>query len=100
MKSLIQFLLENSIEQCNVDRTKRMKKNLKKKLFDIHGGCQICGEGTLGGSRIGKILEVHHYTPRNQGGTETIDNAVLLCRPCHADVHNNKIESPKPTVEK
>ena len=69
-------------------------------VFCNAGGCQICGEGTIGGSRTGKILEVHHYTPRNQGGTETIDNAVLLCRPCHADVHNNKIESPKPTVEK
>jgi 5-methylcytosine-specific restriction endonuclease McrA len=29
--------------------------------------------------------EVHHITPRAEGGTNDIDNAVLLCAQCHND---------------
>jgi 5-methylcytosine-specific restriction endonuclease McrA len=97
--SFVEYLLENSCEE-KTDRSRRIKKVIKKKLYDIHHGCQICGEGTIGGSRTDKILEVHHYVPRNSGGTETLENSVLLCRNCHADVHNNKIQSPKPSIIK
>lgn len=96
LKQFSLFLENLSVSEQTTDRSKRMKKTIKKKLFDIHKGCQICGEGTIGGSRNDKVLEVHHYNSRSSGGTETLENSVLLCRKCHADVHNNKIKSPEP----
>ncbi len=97
MKTLQQFILENIND--TTDRTKRMTKTIKKKLFNIFGGCQICGQGTIGGSRQSKVLEVHHYNSRSTGGTETLNNSVLLCRDCHSKVHNNLLTSPKPKFQ-
>ena len=34
-----------------------------------------------------KVLQVHHKVFRSQGGTETPDNLVTLCRRCHEDLH-------------
>lgn len=31
-----------------------------------------------------KPLQLHHVTPRSQGGPDTMDNAVALCHDCHA----------------
>lgn len=87
------------IYENDTDRSRRIQKSIKHKLYKKLGGCQICGEGTIGGSRHDKILEVHHYVSRCMGGSDGIENSVLLCRPCHVDVHNNKIESPRPMEE-
>jgi hypothetical protein len=34
-----------------------------------------------------KVLQVHHKVFRSEGGTDTPDNLVTLCRRCHADLH-------------
>ncbi len=34
-----------------------------------------------------KVLQVHHKVFRSQGGTDTPDNLVTLCRKCHAGLH-------------
>ena len=34
-----------------------------------------------------KVLQVHHKVFRSQGGTNTPDNLVTLCRRCHEDLH-------------
>ncbi len=34
-----------------------------------------------------KVLQVHHKVFRSQGGTDTPDNLVTLCRRCHEDLH-------------
>ena len=72
-------------------------KALKKRLMRRHGGCQACGGGQLGGGRHAPVLEIHHYVPRHMGGADTEDNAVLVCRPCHAAIHNGEIVSPEPS---
>lgn len=83
-----------------VDRSQRIAKSLKKSLFKKIGGCQNCGQGNIGGSsRDNNTLEVHHYIPRNTGGNDSITNSVLLCRNCHAKVHNNIIKSPLPIIK-
>src|SRR5688572_23296279 len=46
----------------------------------LYGGhCQICG--------LTQPLDVHHMRPPGQGGEDTLDNLVVLCRSCHVDVH-------------
>ena len=41
--------------------------------------CQMCGSK--------KNLTVHHVLERSKGGKDVIENACLLCRPCHDSVH-------------
>ncbi|MBO6274925.1 MAG: HNH endonuclease [Methanobrevibacter sp.] len=50
--------------------------------------CQICGEKNL-------KFEVHHIIPRNQGGTNRMDNLTVLCKKCHHKIHNGKLEFKK-----
>ena len=67
-------------------------RGLRKQVYARDNGlCQEC-------KRKGKIkqLNLHtkrgdnstmayadHITPRKQGGTDTLDNYQLLCKPCH-----------------
>jgi 5-methylcytosine-specific restriction endonuclease McrA len=46
--------------------------------------CRICGF-TL-------ALNVHHVTPRAEGGTNDLDNVITLCPNHHAMVHAGKIK--------
>ena len=42
--------------------------------------CQQCG---LHGPKDGVQLDVHHRTPRKQGGSDAPSNLVTLCHDCH-----------------
>lgn len=42
-------------------------------------------------------LEVHHIKPKEQGGTDSIDNAICLCFDCHADAGHYFAKHPKGT---
>lgn len=44
--------------------------------------CSICG-------KTGKI-DLHHVKPRSQGGKDTDDNLVALCRECHTRHHSEE----------
>lgn len=46
--------------------------------------CQCCGtkKGTL---------HVHHIVYRSQGGTDTLDNLIVLCEKCHKMLHEGKL---------
>lgn len=41
--------------------------------------CAVC--------RNNDFLEIHHLTPREQGGSDEYDNLILLCACCHAGIH-------------
>ena len=49
--------------------------------------CQACN-----GKNKDKILNVHHITPRADGGTNRPDNLITLCETCHKAYHKGKIE--------
>ena len=54
--------------------------------------CAICGTG--------RFLQIHHYIPRGQGGTNKPDNLITLCDSCHAMAHGiNLIGHPDLTQE-
>ena len=50
--------------------------------------CQICGEKQA-------KLEVHHIRFRSQGGSNSMDNLVVLCSECHSKVHSGELTFDK-----
>lgn len=49
------------------------------------GPCRVCAP-VSGNGHVPPLLELHHLVPRSQGGDDTADNIVPLCRFCHASV--------------
>lgn len=45
----------------------------------------------------GLNIEVHHIIPKEQGGSDTEDNAIALCFDCHADAGHYHAKHPKGT---
>ena len=50
--------------------------------------CQICGVKQA-------KLEVHHIRLRSEGGSNRMDNLVVLCKDCHAKVHTGELDFTK-----
>ena len=46
--------------------------------------CVACGKQYGGGPNV---LQIHHITPRSEGGSSCLDNLVLLCQKCHTEEH-------------
>ena len=49
-----------------------------------NGWCACCGKGTL-------ETEWHHIIFRSQGGDESDENILEVCRECHAKIHAGEI---------
>ncbi|NLE27797.1 MAG: hypothetical protein GX625_21165 [Clostridiaceae bacterium] len=47
--------------------------------------CQQCSKQV---KRRNK-MHIHHVVPRSKGGTNRLDNLVLLCEKCHKKIHKN-----------
>jgi hypothetical protein len=51
--------------------------------------------------RVALSTDIHHCTPRSEGGATSVDNGILLCRRHHSFVHRQRwnitIENGKPT---
>lgn len=45
--------------------------------------CQYC--------RMAHAVDIHHIIFRSQGGKDTIDNLIGLCRACHNKAHAKEI---------
>ena len=58
-------------------------KLLKEKLASINNGiCDKCGNDNY------NILQVHHKIERCNGGTDELNNLILLCPNCHMVEHH------------
>ena len=64
-------------------------------LFRDDYTCQHC----KGKSKDSK-LHVHHIIFRSQGGSDTVDNLITLCKVCHDKLHLGKIELNKNGIKK
>ncbi len=47
------------------------------------GRCLVCGRPV--------DLHAHHVVPRAEGGPDTEENLVTLCRPCHGRLHDGRL---------
>lgn len=54
-------------------------KETRTSLLETRSKCEKCGST--------KNLVVHHLMPQQNGGSDEKENAVVLCRSCHAKVH-------------
>ncbi len=57
------------------------QEEAEKLLADTGRKCCICGR--LHG------VQLHHIRPREEGGSDNIDNAIPLCPNCHDEVHSH-----------
>jgi len=58
------------------------KTEVEKLLADTGRMCCLC--------RTLHSVQVHHIVPRNEGGSDDIDNAISLCPNCHDEVHGRQ----------
>ena len=59
---------------------RRRWSRVRRRALDRDGWrCRKCGKAG--------ILEVHHVKPLDDGGDDSLDNLVTLCRGCHIDHH-------------
>lgn len=77
------------------DRAARAEWERVSKLVKARDGqrCRLCGIRT---TRVGAgdprlWGHVHHIVFRSQGGTDDLENLLLLCAGCHADIHTGKL---------
>ncbi len=65
-------------------------KKVKDEIFVLSARhCCVCHKSK------GIKLEIHHITPKQQGGLDTIENAICLCFDCHADAGHYFSGHPK-----
>jgi len=57
---------------------------LRREIVEMRDGglCRVCGA---------KGYDAHHIKYRSAGGTNALDNLVLLCGQCHEDEHHHKL---------
>lgn len=65
-------------------------QNIKDEIFaKCARHCCVCHKPK------GLNIEVHHITPKKQGGQDTFENAIALCFDCHADAGHYFAGHPK-----
>ena len=58
---------------------------IAKAVFNRDGWrCRHCNRGDT--------LDPHHVVYKSQGGADTLDNLITLCRRCHDSVHAGRLE--------
>ena len=70
-----------------LQRKSRMKATPSKRHYGHlvkNGWCACCGMGSL-------ETEWHHIIFRSQGGDESDENMLEVCRDCHAKIHDGRI---------
>jgi len=63
----------------NRKKTDELKPSLYSLAFQQKGICPICGESLHNDERI----ETHHITAKHAGGSDTLDNKILIHYLCH-----------------
>ena len=62
---------------------------IKEEVFEKYGRkCVNCGTT--------ENIDVHHKIPLSEGGTNSLENLVPLCRNCHEELHRFKFEPLEP----
>ena len=69
----------------------REQHEQRRAALDRDGNeCQDCGAAVgAGDDTATATAEVHHKTPRAEGGSDDLSNLVTLCRSCHGARHTS-----------
>ncbi len=65
------------------------QKEVGNLLAQCHRRCCICHRF------CGIKLETDHILPKSEGGTDDIENAILVCFECHAEIHSYNDKHPR-----
>ena len=82
---------ENRLGFQMLDHLKE-RKRLLRLWIEQDGCCRICSQKITKASG----WHLHHKKRRTDGGTDTMDNLVLLHPNCHRQVHSQGLEVSKP----
>ncbi|WP_320937190.1 HNH endonuclease [Enterocloster lavalensis] len=86
-----------TVETKVYDRNPYLKELVKR---IAEGKCQYCGETAPFIDKNGEpYLEEHHVTWLARGGSDTIDNVVVVCPNCHTKAHVLDDDITKITLE-
>ena len=69
--------------------TNSYETNKKQVLLQSKRHCALCER------HKGVKIEIHHIHPRNQGGSDDLDNLIPLCFDCHQEVGSYNSAHPK-----
>ena len=74
-------------EKARLDRAKaKAWRYLQEAVYSRDDGrCRACGRDAWA------LSDVHHIRYRSAGGADTMQNCILLCRPCHNDEHEHLV---------
>jgi len=68
-------------------------KGIRQDALDRDGWeCHFCGNDR----DSGVSLHVHHIEPKSEGGPDTLENLITLCRDCHEKLHGWTIPDSSP----
>lgn len=74
--------------------TRKNWHNKKKTLAVIYGKrCLCCGHKLrfhcepIGKEKKKRFAVVHHKISKGDGGTNAVENLILVCKPCHRNIH-------------
>jgi hypothetical protein len=65
------------------------RADVERLLAQCHRRCCICHRF------CGVKIETDHIVPIEQGGPDTIDNAIAVCFECHAEIHSYNARHPR-----
>lgn len=61
-----------------------ISKERRREVYRRDGyACALCSDP--------RHLQIHHYIPRSEGGSDSEMNLITLCHVCHAMAHNIKL---------
>ena len=78
----------------NVPKFDPIPDELRSRILSVCDfKCKMCGAGK-------RKLDIHHIVPRSQGGLNSINNLIPLCKPCHRryEASNSKSVIRKSTI--
>lgn len=90
-----QYVLE-SVDRRAEPHDRSISDAVKAEVFARDGvACRLCGwtraQWTPSDARA---IEIHHRVQHARGGSNEIENLVVLCSRCHDDVHADRATSP------
>lgn len=70
-----------------------MKSKVRKHVLLRDGlECQDCGRQLVADKyEEGPTAQVHHIKPKAEGGEDSVENLITLCRSCHLTKHTNGV---------